>query len=62
VQHDVQWPLGVHHLAVDLHVVAVCGLCAEIAHDLAIDRHAPGGDQLIALPAGNDARRREESI
>jgi hypothetical protein len=50
MQHDIEATLAVDEFAVDFYVIALRGLRAEIGANVAVDRDAAGGDQLIAMP------------
>src|SRR5262245_20229843 len=62
MQHDVERPLRLHELAIDLDVVARCWLNVEIRASPAVNGDATGGDQFIAMPTRADAGRGEKAI
>ena len=55
MEHEVEPALGVDQFAIDLDVVAVAGVDAEIGADLAVDRNPAGRDQFIAMPPRTDS-------
>lgn len=62
MQHDVEPALAVHQFAIDFYMVALAGLNAEIGADLAVDRNATGGDEVIAMSARTEPGRGKETI
>ncbi|MNX72249.1 hypothetical protein D3C86_1035990 [compost metagenome] len=55
--------LARERLAVDGdRILGGVGLGAQFAHHLAIDRHAPGEDQLLAAAPGRDPRASEDFL
>ena len=62
MQHDVEPALAVDEFAVDFDVVALRWLRAEVGANAAIDGHAPGGDQLITMPARTEPGRGEKTV
>ena len=57
MEHEIEPALGVDQLAIDLDVVAVAGLDAEIGADLAVDRNPASRDQFIAMPPRTETGR-----
>src|SRR4051812_4092201 len=57
MQHNVEPTLTVDEFPVDLDVIALSGLRAEVSADLAVDHDAAGGDQFIAVPARTQTGR-----
>ena len=59
---DVELMLHAHHFVADLDVIGRTWLRAEIGADAAVDGHAPGGDEFIAMSPRSDARRSEIAV
>ena len=62
MQHDIEPALAVNELAVDLDVVALRRLRAEIGADLTVDGHATVGDQRITMPPRTEPGRGEKTV
>jgi len=62
VQHDGEGRGNVNKFAIDLDVVALVGLRAEVGASLAIDSNASRCDQFITVPARSDTGGGEETI
>jgi hypothetical protein len=62
VQRNRHRALEVNELAIDLYMIALVWLRAEICTNPTVDADASGRDQLIALPPRADAGRGKEPI
>ena len=62
VQNDVEVALAVYQFAPNFDVIALCRLRAEIGADAAVDRDAPVGNQLVAMPSRTDTGGSEETV
>lgn len=62
VQDDVELALAVHQLAPDFDVIALGRLRAEVCANTTVDRDAPVGNQLVAMPPRTDTGCGEEAV
>ena len=63
VQQPINESLGADGMIVDADVVrSRVDLRAKFADDLAVDAHAPGGDQVVAMPPRSDSRMGQEFV
>ena len=62
VQDDIKLAFAPHQLASDFDVIAFRRLGAEIGADAPVDRDAPVGDQLVAMPPRTDTGGGEETV
>ena len=51
MQHDGERRIDVNKFAVHFYVIAFCGLRAEVGADLAVNRDAALGNELVAMPS-----------
>ena len=62
VQDDVELAFAADQLASDFDVIALRRLRAEVGADAAVDRDAPVGNQLVAMPPRTDTGGGEETV
>ena len=62
MQDDVELVLAVDQLASDFDMIALRRLRAEVGADATVDRDAPVGNQLVAMPPRTDAGCSEETV
>ena len=62
MQHNGQWRRDVNKFAIDLDVVALARLGAEVSASFTVDSDPARRDQFIAMPTRTDTRSGEEAI
>ena len=62
MQHDIEPTLAMDEFAIDLHVIALRRLRAEVGTNATVQSDATGGDQLIAMSPRTEPGCGEETV